>query len=148
MKKIILVLFAIIGFCCNVSAQNYSNVELFQNEKLGIFHTVKNGNDALPGEHYVSFDNYTNNNLRVTYKVNVRVIVIKTRSYKDFTYTETVYIKPKGSAIDLFWNNRDVYNYLQSNSGSQWFTDTCRLLFNNFELVNYGVEQKNYETSY
>lgn len=86
--------------------------------------------------------------MRVTYKATVRVIVVRNSSYKDFTYTNTQYIKPKSCKLDHFWDNQSVMNYIQNVSVNQWYGDACRLLFSDFELVNYGVEQKNYETTY
>lgn len=150
MKRLSL-LISVIIICVNVVAQNYNNIELFRNEKLGVFHTIKLdgvvAGDALPLGHYVSFDNYTNNNIRVTYKVTVRVLLKKKSSFKDFTYTNTVYIKPKSSTIDFLTDN-GILDFMQSNSPDMYIENHCGLLLRDFDMINYGVEKKNYETSY
>lgn len=140
----ILILYVVIA-CVSASAQTYSYIKQFKTEKVGVFHTIKNGQDLVPGEHYLLFANYTNNNLRVTYKVTVRVISKKARKARDYTYTSTVYVKPNGQSLDFFYDDGNIMNYL--NSQGDWFNN-CHILFLNFEMINFGVEKKNYETTY
>ena len=148
MKRFLYLLTVITGFSISLAGQNRMYYEQFKNEKLGIFHTVKGDRDATPGDHYLLFENYTNNNIRVTYKTTVRVFGVNTTGYKDFKYTNTVYIKPKDNVLDFFWDDPSVKKYMISVSGNQMYNIACRVLLIDFELINYGVEQKNYETSF
>lgn len=150
MKRIILFIIAITGVCISMFAQNYVDRELFKNEKLGIFHTIKDGKDAMFMSHYLTFENYTNYKIRVTYKAKVRVFgVQKDRRRKEFTYTNTVYVKPNSVTLDDFWAfNKEIQNFISSLSEDIYFENYCRLLFLDFELINYGVDKKNYETTY
>lgn len=147
MKRILFITFMAICASFAIIAQNYRYQELFRNEKLGIFHTVKTG-DLVPGGHYLLIDNYTNNNLRVTYKAKVRVVNKVSRTYRDFTYTKTVYAKPKDSFLDHFYDTTEVMNHIISISKDAYFENYCNLMLMDFELINFGVENKNYETTY
>lgn len=153
MKKIFVILVALIGFGISANAQTYTNNKLFGNEKLGIYHTVKDGQDVVFTKHFLSFDNLTNNNLRVTYKATCNLWVIKgttTTTPEKFTYTRTIYVKPKDRTIDMFLDSdsdrRPLWNYVQRNNGR--FDENVRIVLVDFELINYGVENKNYETTY
>lgn len=147
MKRILFITFMAICASIATIAQGYSNQELFRNEKLGIYHTVKTG-DLVPGGHYISFNNYTNNNLRVTYKAKVRVVDKTSRTYRDFTYTKTIYAKPKGSFLDFLYDTNEVMNHIVSISKDPYFENFCHLMLMDFELINFGIENKNYETTY
>lgn len=146
MKKLLLILSLIFIVCINTHAQQYKNIEKFRNEKLGIFHTIKSG-DLVPFGHFLSFDNYTNNNIRVTYKVTVRVILKKKSTFRDFSYTKTTYINPKSSNVDHFIEDA-IMDFINRNSDDIYYENYCSLMLRDFELINFGVEKKNYETSY
>ena len=150
MKRVLMALVAFMGICLGATAQNFTYKEFFKNEKLGIFHAVMDRLDPFLYKHSISFNNYTNNNIRVTYKAHVRAWVVQGNSSstpKDFTYTSTIYIQPNNSVNDCFDDNNSVRDYLRRNGGYSKI-DNARVLLVDFELINYGVENKNYETTY
>ena len=134
--------------CVGITNHAYGeNHELFKNDKVGIFHWIKSG-DLVPSGHFLIFDNYTNNNLRVTYKVTVRVVVKASRTYQDITYTATAYIKPRDRYLDSMWGQQDVWTFIENHSADMYFEKNFHLMLRDFELINYGIEKKNYETAY
>lgn len=153
MKRLLLFLLSIF-VCINSMAQWASYAKQFENEKLGVWHVEKEiDSNVWPGRHFLLFENFTSNNMRVQYKVAGRVFDCHTLEQLDFSYTRTIFLKPKGSQVDTFLDpsyNKNVHKFLHEHckDGHSTVSHDCQLLLFDFELINYGVEKKNYETEY
>lgn len=152
MKRLLLFLLSI--FVCINSMAQKTYAEQFKNEKLGVWHVEdKKGSRVWPCRHYLLFENFTNNNMRVKYKVKGRVLDCHTSESVDFSYTATKFLKPKDCKTDNFIDpdyTEDICTFLfeHCKDGHCSVSYDCQLLFFDFELINYGVEKKNYETEY
>lgn len=46
------------------------------------------------------------------------------------------------------WGQQDVWTFIENHSADMYFEKNFHLMLRDYELINYGIEKKNYETAY